>query len=412
VRGKPSVVPSRYFVFASLLCSISPSQTALILFRLIQGAAAGIIQPLAQAILLDLYPKHYHGRLLAVWGATIMAGPIMGPVLGGIITDLASWRWIFVLNIPLGTIAILGLGQVPTSSEQRNGNGPIDSLGILFLVVGVGSLQLSLERSIVQSWPPSTEVIIEAMIAAFAFVALALRSTRVRFSLFKFEVFKNINFATSIFYNFIVGALVFTTIVFLPALSEGPLGYNATGAGLTISPRGVGTMATMLAVGYLIDKIDHRALLVVGMLITAGAFELISQMPPDQSGIWLAGASAIQGIGVGLLFTPLSTLAFSSLAAELRTDAAGVYSLLRQLGCATGVAAMTALLQARIQTNYVAIVDQPMLGAGSPSHLLDLATFGAYTGCFRVMAVITVTIIPGVFLFRVLRPRPAMPTVV
>jgi len=412
VRGKPSVVPSRYFVFASLLCSISPSQTALILFRLIQGAAAGIIQPLAQAILLDLYPKHYHGRLLAVWGATIMAGPIMGPVLGGIITDLASWRWIFVLNIPLGTIAILGLGQVPTSSEQRNGNGPIDSLGILFLVVGVGSLQLSLERSIVQSWPPSTEVIIEAMIASFAFVALALRSTRVRFSLFKFEVFKNINFATSIFYNFIVGALVFTTIVFLPALSEGPLGYNATGAGLTISPRGVGTMATMLAVGYLIDKIDHRALLVVGMLITAGAFELISQMPPDQSGIWLAGASAIQGIGVGLLFTPLSTLAFSSLAAELRTDAAGVYSLLRQLGCATGVAAMTALLQARIQTNYVAIVDQPMLAAGSPSHLLELATFGAYTGCFRVMAVITVTIIPGVFLFRVLRPGPAMPTVV
>ena len=400
------------FVFASLLCSISPSQTALILFRLIQGAAAGIIQPLAQAILLDLYPKHYHGRLLAVWGATIMEGPIMGPVLGGIITDLASWRWIFVLNIPLGTIAILGLGQVPTSSEQRNGNGPIDSLGILFLVVGVGSLQLSLERSNVQSWPPSTEVIIEAMIASFAFVALALRSTRVRFSLFKFEVFKNINFATSIFYNFIVGALVFTTIVFLPALSEGPLGYNATGAGLTISPRGVGTMATMLAVGYLIDKIDHRALLVVGMLITAGAFELISQMPPDQSGTWLAGASAIQGIGVGLLFTPLSTLAFSSLAAELRTDAAGVYSLLRQLGCATGVAAMTALLQARIQTNYVAIVDQPMLGAGSPSHLLELATFGAYTGCFRVMAVITVTIIPGVFLFRVLRPRPAMPTVV
>ena len=400
------------FVFASLLCSISPSQTALILFRLIQGAAAGIIQPLAQAILLDLYPKHYHGRLLAVWGATIMEGPIMGPVLGGIITDLASWRWIFVLNIPLGTIAILGLGQVPTSSEQRNGNGPIDSLGILFLVVGVGSLQLSLERSIVQSWPPSTEVIIEAMIASFAFVALALRSTRVRFSLFKFEVFKNINFATSIFYNFIVGALVFTTIVFLPALSEGPLGYNATGAGLTISPRGVGTMVTMLAVGYLIDKIDHRALLVVGMLITAGAFELISQMPPDQSGIWLAGASAIQGIGVGLLFTPLSTLAFSSLAAELRTDAAGVYSLLRQLGCATGVAAMTALLQARIQTNYVAIVDQPMLAAGSPSHLLELATFGAYTGCFRVMAVITVTIIPGVFLFRVLRPRPAMPTVV
>jgi MFS transporter, DHA2 family, multidrug resistance protein len=400
------------FVVASLLCSISPSQTALISFRLVQGAAAGIIQPLAQAILLDLYPKRHHGRLLAIWGATIMAGPIMGPVLGGIITDLASWRWIFVLNIPLGIVAILGLGQVPTSSEQYNSNARIDSLGILLLVVGVGSLQLSLERSIVQSWPPSAEVIVEAMIAIMAFVAITVRSIHVPFSLFKFEVFKDINFTVSIFYNFIVGALVFTTIVFLPALSEGPLGYNATRAGLTISPRGVGTMATMLAVGYLIDKIDHRALLIVGMVITAGAFELISQMPPDGSGTWLAGASAIQGIGVGLLFTPLSTLAFSSLPAELRTDAAGVYSLLRQLGCATGVAAMTALLQARIHTNYVAIVHQPVRGAVSPSQLLDLAKLGAYAGCFRIMAVITIAIIPGVFLFHVLRPPRAIPTVV
>jgi DHA2 family multidrug resistance protein len=148
------------------------------------------------------------------------------------------------------------------------------------------------------------------------------------------------------------------------------------------------------------------------MVITAGAFELISRMPVESSGTWLAGASAIQGIGVGLLFTPLSTLAFSSLAAELRTDAAGVYSLLRQLGCATGVAAMTALLQARIHTNYVAIVNQPVHGGGSPSQLLELAIFGAYAGCFRIMAVITIAMIPGVFLFHVLRPRRAIPTVV
>jgi len=399
------------FVAASLICSIAPSPVALIQSRLVQGAAAGIIQPLAQAILLDIFPKQHHGRMLAIWGATIMAGPIMGPVLGGIITDLASWRWIFVLNIPLGMIAILGLGQVPVGGERIR-DAQIDSLGMLLLVVGVGSLQLSLERSIGQTWPPSAEIIVEATIAVLALAVIASRSIRSRFALFKFEVFRDINFAISVFYNFIVGAVVFTTIVFLPALSEGPLGYNATRAGLTISPRGIGTMATMLAVGYLIDKIDHRVLLVVGMLITAGAFELISRMSPDGGEAWLAAASAIQGVGVGLLFTPLSTLAFSSLAVELRTDAAGVYSLLRQLGCATGVAAMTALLQVRIQTNYVAIVDQTVLGAGPPSHLLDLATFGAYTSCFRIMAVITVVIIPGVFLFHVMRPSQAMPTVV
>jgi DHA2 family multidrug resistance protein len=399
------------FVLASLLCSIAPSPAALIQFRLVQGAAAGIIQPLAQAILLDIYPKHRHGRMLAIWGATVMSGPILGPVLGGVITDLASWRWIFALNLPLGLIAILGLGQVPAGSDPTR-DARIDSLGILFLAIGVGSLQLSLERSIGQGWPPSPEVRVEAMIAAAAFVGIAVRSIRTRFSLFRFGVFKNINFVTSTFYNFIVGALLFTTIVFLPALGEGPLGYDATRAGLTIAPRGIGTMATMLAVGYLIDKIDHRALLVIGMMITAGAFELISRMPPDGGEIWLAVGSAIQGVGVGLLFTPLSTLAFSSLAAELRTDAAGVYSLLRQLGCATGVAAMTALLQARIQTNLAAVADQRAVAAGSPFHLLDLATFNAYTGCFRIMGMITVVIIPGIFLFRILRPAPAMPTVV
>jgi MFS transporter, DHA2 family, multidrug resistance protein len=258
----------------------------------------------------------------------------------------------------------------------------------------------------------SIEVLIETTIAAIAFIGVTVRSIHVKFSLFKFEVFKNINFATSIFYNFVVGALVFTTIVFLPALSEGLLGYDATQASLTISPRGVGTMAMMLAVGYLIDKIDHRALLIVGMIITAVAFELISLMPPDRSGTWLAAASALQGVGVGLLFTPLSALAFSSLAAELRTDAAGVYSLLRQLGSATGVAAMTALLQAKVQTNYAAIAGRPAPGAGSSPDLLGLATFGAYTGCFRVMAIITVVIIPAVFLFQVMRPSAAIPTVV
>src|SRR5262252_5439405 len=128
------------------------------------------------------------------------------------------------------------------------------------------------------------------------------------------------------------------------------------------------------------------------MAITAAAFELISQMPPQRGEIWLAGASIVQGVGVGLLFTPLSTLAYSSLDAELRTDAAGVYSLLRQLGCATGVAAMTALLQAKIRTNVAAITDQSITANLPAPHLLDAATFSAYTGCFRVMAIITAII--------------------
>ena len=396
------------FIIASGLCSIAPSSVALIQFRLVQGTAAGVIQPLAQAILLDIYPQRDHGRMLAIWGATIMAGPILGPVLGGVIADLSSWRWIFVLNFPLGLIAILGLARVPTAAEPT-GKARIDGVGLVLLILGVGSLQLALQRMIGQTWPFSAETVAEAAVAVLALAGIAIRSVRSQFTLFRFRVFRDLNFSAAVFYNFLIGALLFTTIVFLPALSEGPLGYDATQAGFALSPRGIGTMATMLAVHYLIDRIDHRALLGIGIVITVTALALMSRVPPDGGAVWLAAAGAIQGIGVGLLFTPLSTLAFSTLGAELRTDAAGVYSLLRQLGCATGVAVMTALLQARKHHNSLPVFDPSAAGIGSPSEVLSHRVFAAYTGCFRTMAIITAITLPGILLFRVLRPEAAAP---
>ncbi|MBV9203362.1 MAG: DHA2 family efflux MFS transporter permease subunit [Alphaproteobacteria bacterium] len=399
------------FIVASGLCSVAPSALALIQFRLLQGAAAGIIQPLAQAILLDIYPQQDHGRMLAIWGATIMAGPILGPVLGGVIADLTSWRWIFALNFPLGVIAILGLGHVPAAAESTT-KAPIDGIGLVLLIIGIGSLQLALERRIGQSWPLSAETAAAAAVAVLALTAIAIRSVRAQFTLFRFQVFANLNFSAAAFYNFLIGALLFTTIVFLPALSEGPLGYDATQAGLALSPRGIGTMATMLAIHYLIDRIDHRVLLATGLAVTAGALVLMSWVPSDGGQIWLAAASGIQGIGVGLLFTPLSTLAFSTLRPELRTDGAGVYSLLRQLGCATGVAVMTTLLQARIQGNSLPVHEPALAGASSPSEALNYGLLAAYTGCFRTMAIITAITLPGVLLFRALRPDTVAPTAV
>ena len=397
------------FVFASLLCSLAPSQVALIQFRLIQGTAAGIIQPLSQAMLLDIYPQRSHGRILAIWGATIMAGPILGPVLGGVITDLSSWRWIFALNVPLGFIAILGVGQVPPA-VQAGARAGIDAIGIVLLVLGVGSLQMAIERSICEVWLFSSEVIAEAAIAVLALAGLAIHSARSRFSLLRFEVFSDLNFAAAVFYNFIVSAVVFTTIVFVPALSEGPLGYDATQAGLAMSPRGIGTMAMMFAVGYLIDRIDHRIFLATGLLTTTAALLMISRVPAHGGETWLAMASTVQGFGVGLLFTPLSTLAFSTLAPDERTDAAGIYSLLRQLGCATGVAMMTAVLQGRIQSNLGALTGGTIPDGDLPAQALAQATYAAYTGCFRTLAIITAVTIPGILLFRILRPHPVSPT--
>ncbi|TMJ65671.1 MAG: DHA2 family efflux MFS transporter permease subunit [Alphaproteobacteria bacterium] len=197
------------FIVASGLCSIAPSSVALIQFRLVQGAAAGIIQPLAQAILLDIYPQRDHGRMLAIWGATIMAGPILGPVLGGVIADLSSWRWIFVLNVPLGLIAIMGLGQVPSTIEPTT-KARIDGVGLVLLIIGVGSLQLALQRMIGQTWPFSIETAAEAAVAVFALAGIAIRSLRWQFTLFRFQVFRSLNFSAAVFYNFLIGALLFT----------------------------------------------------------------------------------------------------------------------------------------------------------------------------------------------------------
>jgi MFS transporter, DHA2 family, multidrug resistance protein len=389
------------FVVASLFCSVAASPAGLIGSRLLQGAAAGVIQPLAQAILLDIHPKSAHGRMLAIWGATIMAGPMLGPVLGGVITDLSSWRWIFAMNAPLGAVAMLGLLRLKARPEPVE-RPDIDRLGILLLVLGIGMLQLAIERSIGRLWPPRPETLAEAAVAVLALCCIAVQSRRSRFSLFRTEVFRDRNFAISAFYNFMVGAILFTTIVFLPALCQGPLGYDATDAGLIIAPRGLGTMATMLAVRWLIDRIDHRALLFTGLMLTAIALEAAAQVPPAAAGPWLATASAAQGIGVGLLFTPLSTLAFSTLGAELRTDAAGVYNLLRQLGCATGVAAMTAVWQVFFRAGLAALPGWAA-GAAVAPQLLDGTRSASYAACFRLLAAVTALLIPGIFLFRVVR---------
>jgi DHA2 family multidrug resistance protein len=305
-------------------------------------------------------------------------------------------------------IAILGLGQVPSTIEPAT-KARIDGVGLVLLIVGVGSLQLALQRMIGQTWPVSAETAAEAAVAIFALAGIGIRSLGSQFTLFSFQVFRSLNFSAAAFYNFVVSGLLFTTIVFLPGLSEGPLGYDATQAGLALSPRGIATMATMMAIHYLIDRVDHRALLGTGIVITAGALVLMSRVPADGGGLWLAAANAIQGIGVGLLFTPLSTLAFSTLGAELRTDAAGVYSLLRQLGCATGVAVMTAVLQARIHGSSLPVFNPSAAGIISPSAVPSDGVFAAYTGCFGTMAIITAITLPGILLFRVLRPEAAAP---
>jgi DHA2 family multidrug resistance protein len=369
--------------------------------RVLQGAAGGIILPLAQALLLDLYPRERHGRILAIWGAVLMTGPVFGPPLGGILTDLASWRAVFVINLPLGLLIIAAVRHLQQRDNPAT-DRTIDGLGILLLMVGVGALQLCLERGVGRSWLNSPELLTEAAVTSIAFGLLAFRAWRFGFSVFRLDVFRDVNFAVAAFYNFLTSGMVFIVVVFLPALSEGPLGYAATLAGFTIMPRAVLLMLMMLVAGELVGRMHYGILLSSGWVFMASGFAILSQIQPADGLIWLVIGSMVQAIGAGLLFTPHSTLAFSTLAPELRTEASGLYSLLRQLGFASSVALMTAVLRSRVDINLLGIA--AMLRSPGDGWLsvdaINTATLQAYRQCFMTLSIAAVIVIPGVFLFR------------
>jgi len=397
------------FVIASLSCALAPSLPALIVFRLVQGAAGGVIHPMTQAILLDLYPQERHGRMLGIWGATTMVGPIAGPLFGGVITDLASWRWAFAISLPLGILALWGMWRILPGAEPTD-RQPTDTIGILLLVTGIGAMQLALQRGVGQSWLHSPELIAEALIAVCAAGGMLLRSGNSGLAIIRGDVLRNLGFAAAAFFNFMTSALLFTSLVFIPALAEGPLGYDATLAGATIVPRAVLMMLMMLMVGRLIGRIDFRVLLAIGWgLMTGGLVILSAIRPPDELG-WLVAGSTIQAIGAGMMFTPLSTYAFATLPIEMRTDAAGLYSLLRQLGCASGVALMTAVLHAKISTHLAGLATAAAVSGVPPSaRLMAGSTLQAYAASFRVMAIAAVVVTPGILLFRASRTEKAAP---
>ena len=400
------------FVVGALLCSLAWSGRSLIAFRIVQGAGGGVLPALAQAVLLDIYPRERHPRILAIWGAAAMVGPILGPAIGGIITDLASWRWAFAINLPLGAAVLWGARQLLPESEDKAG-APLDVVGIVLLIFGVGALQLCLDRAVGRAWLQSPELIGEASIALIALGVTAARARRSGPTILRFDVFKDVNFATAAFLNFSTSALLFTAIVFLPILVQAPLGYPPTLAGFTIVPRAVFMLLIVLAVGPLVRRIDHRVALGTGSVLIVIGLMLLSEIRPANSLSVIVFGSTVQAMGAGIVLIALNNFAYATLPTEKRTDAAGLFSLLRQLGCASGVVLMTAILQVRIIAR-MAGVSAGLDASAAPDHLslLDSATLRAYADCFRIMAIAALVVIPGTFFFRldgVARPiKPAV----
>ena len=341
------------FVGASMLCGAAQSLPQMVVFRIVQGAAGAFIIPLGQAFLLDAYPPAKVGQAMALWGVGIMVGPVMGPVLGGWLTDNFDWRWVFYVNLPFGLLALFGaLAVLPAAVSPRR---RFDALGFAALSIGLGALQLMLDRGQQLDWFASGEVIAEAAVCVAGLWVFAVHIFTASDTILPAALLRDRNIVTGFVFIFLVGMLQVAVSALLPPMLEQLYGYPVVTAGLTMAPRGLGTMAGMLLVGRLIGRVDPRAMMMVGMSLVAVTMAAMTGFAPVMGAGPFLWTGLIQGFGVGLLFVPLNTLAFATVAPALRTEASSFYSLLRNLGGSVGVSLSVGVLARQMQVAHADI---------------------------------------------------------
>jgi DHA2 family multidrug resistance protein len=417
------------FTVASMLCGIAGDLAQMVIYRLLQGIFGAALVPLSQSILLDINPREKHGQAMAIWGAGIMVGPILGPMLGGWLTDTYNWRWVFYINLPIGILAFLGIVAF-VHETARHRDRPFDFFGFAMLSLGIGALQLMLDRGEQQDWFGSTEIIIEAGLAIaglYVFIAHSLTAER---PFLHPAPFRDRNFVSGIILIFIVGTILLATVALLPPMLQDLMGYPVVLTGIVLAPRGLGMMISMMVAGRLVGRIDGRLIMLSGFLMTAlSLYQMTSYaMVMDERPILVSGI--IQGLGLGFIFVPLSTATFATLAPEYRTEAAGVYSLLRNLGSSIGISVVEALLARNLQVNHAEIAShvspfnlamrmpdvvlhwdwQTTAGlAALNEEIRRQAAMIAYVDDFKLMMIVTLAAIPLLLLVRspARRPSPA-----
>jgi MFS transporter, DHA2 family, multidrug resistance protein len=340
------------FTIASFFCGFAPSLGFLIVFRIIQGACGGGLQPLSQAILLESFPPEKRGQAMAFWALGIVVAPMLGPVAGGWLTDNYSWRWVFYINIPIGVLAIL-LTQAfvfdpPYLRRERSG---IDYWGIGLLAVGMGALQIMLDKGQEEDWFGSHFIVVLAVLAMLGLGGLILRELRTPHPVIDLSVFKYRSYAVGTFLMTVVGFVLYGSTVLLPLLMQELLGYTATHAGVTNLPRGLASFLFMPAVGILTGKFDARKLLATGLIATSCAMFLVSTFSLDV-GFWnFWWPLMLQGAGLGLIFVPLTTVTNDPVPRERMGNATSIFNLMRNIGSSVGISTVEALQFRRMQAH-------------------------------------------------------------
>lgn len=346
------------FTLSSLLCGLAPNLSTLVAFRLMQGFTGGAMQPLSQAVLLEAFPPHERGKAMGFWGLGIVVAPILGPVLGGWLTDTYSWRWAFYINLPVG-LASLAMANAfifdPPYLRRETKN--IDYWGIGLLALWVGTLQLALDLGQQRDWFSSPLIAGLVITAVFALIAFLVREWTADEPVIDLRVFKLRTYATGVFLMTTLGFVLYGSLVLLPIMLQTLLGYPSLEAGIAMAPRGMGSFIGMPVVGMIVGKTDARRLVAAGLFVGAVTLFWLGQLSLD-AGYWdIFFPQFVQGIGLSLIFVPLTTIAMDPIPRERMGNATSLFSLMRNLGGSVGIA-VTGTLLARKQHAVAAVLGE------------------------------------------------------
>ena len=426
------------FTAASFLCGLAPNLQTLVLFRIIQGATGGAMQPLSQAVLLEAFPPHERGKAMGFWGLGIVTAPILGPVIGGWLTDTYSWRWVFYINIPVGFVSLvmtkLFIFDPPYMKRQSE---TIDYWGIGMLALGIGALQIMLDLGQREDWFSSSFILALCVIAAASLAGFIFRELNTEHPVVDLRVFKVRTFAAGVFLMTTLGFVLYGSLVLLPIMLQTLLGYPPVQAGLAMAPRGIGSFIGMPVIGFLIAKLDSRRL-VAGGLIAGGLTLLWLGHLNLNAGYWdIFWPQFFQGLGLSMVFVPLTTISMDPIPRERMGNATSLFNLMRNLGGSIGIAATATMLARRSQSTAAMLANNvnaynpaarsmfsatrdAFIKAGSDPVTATSRAYAALSGMvhrqatmvafveiFTLLGIIFIALVPLVFLMK--RPRGKAP---
>jgi DHA2 family multidrug resistance protein len=419
------------FTASSFMCGFAPNLIWLVLFRIIQGLTGGVLQPVSQAVMLEAFPPAQRGKAMGFWGLGIVVAPMLGPVLGGWLTDNYSWRWVFYINIPVGILSIIMTRMFIFDPPYiRRTAAKVDTWGIGILALGIGALQIVLDKGQQEDWFSSRWITAMAVFAVVALAGFVIHELRTDDPVLHLRVFKERTYATGVFLMTTLGFVMYGSLVLIPLFLQTVLGYPAIEAGIAMAPRGLGSFIAMPIVGFLTAKVDPRKLLIVGLLGGAITLFMLGSLNL-QVGYWdIFWPQFFQGLCMGLIFVPLTTVTMSLISREEMGNATSLFNLMRNMGGSVGIASIATMLSRSTQAQYnnlgahISAFDTgarsfiEQIRAGFVARGMDLysatqAAYAAVSGMvsqqavmvafvelFRVLALVFAVVIPLVFIMR------------